>query len=75
MDHFSYLIDREHRFLLIGIVLLVFSVVFALSGETLQRYGGIVSRAEDPRRYWRAVVMYVLGGLFFIVLYLYKKGN
>jgi hypothetical protein len=35
MDHSSYLIDRQHRFLLIGIVLLIMTAVFTLSGETL----------------------------------------
>jgi hypothetical protein len=50
MDHYSYLIDREHRFLLIGIILVVMAVVFTLTGETLERYHGIVYRAEEPKR-------------------------
>jgi hypothetical protein len=50
-DHFSYLIDRQHRFLLIGIVLLVMTVVFTLSGEILERNHGFVSRAEEPKRF------------------------
>jgi hypothetical protein len=64
IDHYSYLIDRQHRFLLIGIVLLVMTAVFTLSGETLERYHGIVSRAEEPKRFWWDVVLYFLGGLF-----------
>ena len=75
MDHFSYLIDRQHRFLLIGIVLLVMTAVFTLSGETLERYHGIVCRAEEPKRFWCDVVMYFIAGLFFIGLYLYQNSN
>lgn len=75
IDHFSYLIDRQHRFLLFGIVLLVMTAVFTLSGETLERYHGIISRAEEPKRFWWDVVLYFLGGLFFIGLYLYQNSN
>jgi energy-coupling factor transporter transmembrane protein EcfT len=69
MDHFSYLIDRQHRFLLIGIILLIVAVLFTLSGETLERFHGVVSRAKDPKRFWWNVAMYYLGGLFFILWY------
>ncbi len=75
MDHFSYLIDRRHRFLLIGIVLLVATAVFTLSGETLERYHGIVYRSEERKRFWWDVVIYLIGGLFFIGLYLYQNSN
>ena len=75
MDHFSYLIDRQHRFLLIGIVLLVMTAVFTLSGETLERFHGIVCRSKEPKRFWWDVVLYFLGGLFFIGLYLYQNSN
>jgi hypothetical protein len=70
MDHYSYLIDRQHRFLLVGIVLLVMSVVFTLTGESLERYGGIVSRAEEPKRFRWNVAFFFLGGIFFIALIL-----
>lgn len=75
MDHFSYLIDRQHRLLLIGIVLLVMTAVFTLSGETLERYHGIVYRTEEPKRFWWDVVLYFIAGLFFIGLYLYQNSN
>jgi RsiW-degrading membrane proteinase PrsW (M82 family) len=75
MDKFSYLIDRQHRFLLIGIILLVMTAVFTLSGETLERYGGIVDRNKEPKRFWWDVVLYFLAGLFFIGLYLYQNSN
>jgi hypothetical protein len=35
--HFSYLIDSRHRFLLFGIVLLIMSSAFVLTGESFER--------------------------------------
>ena len=75
MDHFSYLIDRQHRFLLIGIILLVVAVVFTLAGESLERYGRMVSRAEEPKRFWWNVAMFYVGGAVFIALYLFNISN
>jgi hypothetical protein len=75
MDPFSYLIDRQHRFLLIGIIVLVIAVIFTLAGESLERYGRMVSRAETPKRYWWNVAMYYLGGIFFVALYFYQISN
>ena len=70
MDKFSYLIDRQHRFLLIGIVLLLMAAVFTLTGETVERYHGMVYRTEEPKRFWWDVALFYLGGIFFIALYL-----
>ncbi|HUA99525.1 MAG TPA: hypothetical protein VMA34_14435 [Terracidiphilus sp.] len=75
MDHFSYLIDRQHRLLLIGIVLLVVAVVFTLTGESIGRYQGLVNRAENPKRFWWNVALFFLGGIIFIGLYLYHISN
>ena len=75
MDHFSYLIDWQHRYLLIGIVFLIMTVVFALSGEAFERFGHIAQRTKEPKRFWWDVVMCLLGGLFFIGLYLYQNSK
>jgi energy-coupling factor transporter transmembrane protein EcfT len=75
MDHFSYLIDKDHRFLLIGIVLLVMAVVFTLSGETLERGGVILDRAKEPKRFWWSVVLWFLSGFFFIAIYLVQHSH
>ena len=72
MDRYSYLIDRQHRFLLIGIILLIVAVAFTLTGESLERYGRMVSRAEEPKRFWWNVATFYLGGILFIALYLYN---
>jgi uncharacterized RDD family membrane protein YckC len=75
MDHYSYLIDRQHRFLLVGIILLLVAVVFTLTGETFERDGGIVSRGEEPKRFCWDVAMFYLIGILFIALYLFGISN
>jgi energy-coupling factor transporter transmembrane protein EcfT len=75
MDHYSYLIDRQHRFLLIGIILLIIAVAFALTGESLEWGGRMVTRAEEPKRFWWNVAAFCLSGIFFIVLYLCNFSN
>ena len=72
LDRYSSLLDPQQRFLLIGIVLLVMAVVFTLSGETVERFYGIVYRTEEPKRFWWDVAMFYIGGLFFIAIFLYK---
>jgi hypothetical protein len=75
MDRFSYLIDRQHRFLLIGIVVLVTATMFTLTGQSLEPYGRMVNRAEEPKRFWGNVAMFYLGGIFFIALYFFQNSN
>jgi hypothetical protein len=70
MDHYSYLIDHQHRFLLIGIIVLLLAVVFTLTGETVERGGRMVNRSEEPKRFWWDVALFYLTGIFFIGLYL-----
>ena len=71
MDHYSYLIDRQHRFLLIGILCLVMAALFTLTGTAPERFGRLVYRSEEPKRFWSDVAMFYLAGAFFIALFLY----
>lgn len=75
IDHFSYLIDHQHRFLLIGILLLVVTAVFTVSGEALERYRGLVYRSKEPKRFWWDVALYFGAGLFFVGLYFYRNSH
>jgi hypothetical protein len=75
MDHFSYLIDRQHRLLLIGIIVLVMAAASTLSGAAFRPYHGLVYRAEDPKHFWWNVVGWVFFGLFFIALYLLQNAD
>ena len=74
MDHFSYLIDSRHRFLLVGIVLLILSSAFVLTGESFERRR-IVYRTEEPKRFWWNVVSVFLLGLFLIGCQLYQNSK
>jgi len=74
MNHFSYLIDSRHRFLLFGIVLLIMSSAFVLTGESFERRR-IVYRTEAPKRFWWNVVSVFLLGLFLIGCQLYQNSK
>ena len=75
MDQFSYLLDPQHRLVLLGIVFLILAAMSMLSGETLQRGRSIVYRAEEPRRFWWDVVIWIVAGLISIGVYLYQDSK
>ncbi len=75
MDHYSYLIDHQHRDLLVGIILLVIAVVFTLAGESWAPFGFRVFRAEEPKKFWLSIALFCLGGIFYIALYLFNTSN
>jgi hypothetical protein len=54
-----------------GIVLMVMSLIFTLSGRCLVKYRGIVSRAEDPKEFWQNIALYCVLGLICLGFYLY----
>lgn len=51
------------------------AVVFTFTGETVERFRGMVYRGEKPKQFWSNVVWFYLAGLFFIGLFLYKNSN
>lgn len=75
MDHDSYwhgyLMARSHVFLILGIVLMLMTLIFTLTGECLVRGEGLISRAENPKTFWQTIAVYCLLGLFCLGLYLY----
>ena len=75
MDHFSYLIDRQHRFLLIGVFLLAVAAASILTGQGIEPRRRTVYRAEEPRQFWFIVTVFCLAGLFFIGLFLYQRSK
>jgi len=73
-------IPFDRRFLLlIGIILFLIGIASILTGETFQtgRYirQRFVDRSEEPNRFWRIVVIYLLVGLVFIGLYVARISN
>ena len=75
MDRFSYMIDSQHRFLLIGIVVLVVATMFTLTGQSLAPFGRMVNRPDEPRKFWQNVAICYFCGVLFIGLYLYNTSN
>jgi hypothetical protein len=75
MDHFSYLIDRHHRFLLIGIFVLVIAVASTVTGEGIEPRRRMVHRADEPKRFWTIVAWWYSVGFLFIGFFCYQTQN
>jgi hypothetical protein len=76
----SYLTSRRYVCMYVGLGSLLIAAVSMLTGKTLERYSGLVSRDEEPKRFRRNVVGFLIVGLFFIGLsliafYLYGNPN
>jgi hypothetical protein len=75
MDHdsywYQYLMAGHHTFYVMGIVLVVAALIFALTGICLVKYKGIVHRSKDPETFWQNVALYFVLGLVCLGLYLY----
>jgi hypothetical protein len=74
VEHLAYLV-HQHLFLLFGIFFLLGAGFFVATGYAYERYGHIIKRTEEPKRFWWNVVFYFLIGLFLIGLDLYKDSN
>jgi hypothetical protein len=67
----GYLMARHHVFLVLGVVLMVVVLISIITGSTLVKYQGIVSRADDSKMFWGSIVVDCLLGLVCLGLYLY----
>jgi hypothetical protein len=65
----EYFFARHNVFLILGMVLEAGALISTLTGTTLARYKGIVSRARDPKKFQDIVVFYYLFGFFLLILY------
>jgi hypothetical protein len=69
MDHggywYGYLAARHDTCLGIALICIGAALLSSFTGKTLVRFQGIVSRAQDPKGFWQAVVgIYVIGAIF-----------
>jgi hypothetical protein len=67
----GYLMARHHLSLVMGIVLMVVALLSMLSGSTLVKGRGIVSRADDPKTFRNSIILNCVLGLIFLGLYWY----
>jgi uncharacterized membrane protein len=75
IDHYSYLIDRRHRPLLLGIIFLLLAIAMMVTGQSWERFGPTVTRWENPDRFWRSVAVFIVSGLIGIGFFLYQNSN
>lgn len=72
IDHYSYIIDRRHMPLTVGIIFLLLSAAMMLTGQTWEPRGPGVTRWENPKRFWKNVAGWAVCGLFLIGAFLYQ---
>jgi hypothetical protein len=77
---FLYLTSRRYVSMYIGLASLFIAAVSMLTGKTPERFHGLVSRDEEPKRFRAHVVTWFILGLFFVGLslvafYLYGNRN
>ena len=73
IDHYSYLIDKRHRPLLLGIFSMLLAAAMIMTGQTWEGYGGpLVTRTENPKRFWKNVAVIIFVGLAGIGFFLYQ---
>jgi len=69
VDHWiTFLTSRRDVSMYIGLVSLIIAAVSMHTGKTLERFRGLVSRDEEPKRFRRNVVGYAIVGFIFIGL-------
>jgi len=72
MHDFNALLRPPFIFLILGIISISAAVTFTRMGKVWVRFNGWVYRAEEPRVFWGEVIVYYLGGVFFVGYFLYK---
>ncbi len=73
MDHdghwYRYLAARHDTAFYISVVVIAAALMSVVSGKTIVKYQGLVSRTDDPKTFWRAVIVLFLLGMAFLGLY------
>jgi hypothetical protein len=64
--------DSGYGFLIFGIVSLILALYATCTGEAWARWGRVIQRAEDPKRFWWLVAVYCLGSVVFIGVFIYR---
>jgi hypothetical protein len=72
MPEMHSLLRPPYIFLILGVISLCVGVVSTYTGVTWARYGRVIYRTKDPRRFWQDVATTYLIGVCFIGYFLYK---
>jgi hypothetical protein len=71
MHKFPVLLTYPYVYLLLTMLIWSLALIEAVTGSALTRWG-VVARDEKPKSFRGAVLMHVLGGLFFIGFFLFR---
>ena len=66
------LLKGPYYYLALGVVSLAVGVVSTCTGVTWARFGRVIYRAKQPRKFWEDVIACYLIGVCFIGVFLYK---
>jgi hypothetical protein len=62
----------SYGLLAFGVASLFLALAATYTGEAWARFAGPVYRAKEPKKFWRLVAAYYLGGIVFVGYFLYK---
>lgn len=65
-----WIVKPPYIFAIIGAIFFLAAAVFVYTGRAWVRFEGWVYRAKEPKWFWWEVLLYCLGGVFFIFIYL-----
>jgi hypothetical protein len=71
MDKLSFLLTYPYVYLLLTMLIWFLAVIETLTGGALTRWR-VVSRDQEPGSFHAAVVMHILGGVFFVGCFLFR---
>jgi hypothetical protein len=75
MDHnsywYQYFAARRDVELYLGLGLIAFAFISTITGKTLVKFQGIVSRAADPKGFWWNVAVVCAMGVIFLGLFIF----
>jgi hypothetical protein len=70
MHHMNSLVNQSFIYVILGVIFILIASVSICVGKTLGRFGVSASRTTQPTQFWWGVVLYFLGGIFCICIWL-----
>jgi uncharacterized membrane protein len=71
MDKLSFLLRYPYVYLLLAILIWSLALIETCTGDAITRWR-VVNRDEEPKSFRAAVLMHILGGIFFIGCFLFR---
>ncbi len=71
MDKLSFLLTYPFVYLLLAILIWCLALIETFTGGAVTRWR-VVSRDQEPQSFRAAVLMHILGGVFFVGCFLFR---